>query len=134
MQMKTKQSESKKEKIQAFNLQEKHPRRTHTFYYRLSLTQSVLIPPVETGDLRIGLRTDEPSTCLPFQLLGHKRKCSSSLRKAPQKQSLARLSMIHGISTWTRRPVCLCPPTHLYTKEGVVERGKQRTTTCKIEV
>jgi hypothetical protein len=102
------------------------------FIICLSLTQSVLIPPVETGGLRIGLRTDEPSTFLPFQLLGHKRKVPTFCHKAPQNRAWG-VQALFGIATGSSEERCVCTRTHLYTKEGVVERGKQRTTTCKIE-
>jgi hypothetical protein len=54
------------------------------FYHCLSLTQSVLIPPVETGGLRIGLRIG-PTTLLPFSWLGHTRKYLL-VQKAPQTE------------------------------------------------
>jgi hypothetical protein len=79
---------------------------------------------VETGGLRIGLRTDEPSTFLPFQLLGHKRKVPTFCQKAPQKQGLGRSSMIHGIATGIPEEMCVHART--FTQKRVWWKGENR--------
>jgi hypothetical protein len=84
-----------------------------------------LIPPVETVGLRIGLRTDEPSTFLPFQLLGHKRKVPTLCQKAPQNIAWG-VQALFGIANGSSEERCVCVHARTFTQKRVWWKGENR--------
>jgi hypothetical protein len=113
-----------REKNQAFNLQKPIQGQRMHFYHCLSLTQSVLIPPVETGGLRIGLRIG-PTTFLPFSWLGHTRKYLL-VQKAPQRELGAfKHDSRYSDQVLRRRGVCVSTHTPLHER-GCGGKGEDK--------